>query len=91
MCLADVAATGPGSGRAPPSCRRRLEWWSARVPRSHGQDQRWDGYCEHGGVPRPQPAASVLEFCLVFCTVSGLGQSSLWSITVHWILLSCVP
>lgn len=31
-----------------------------------------------GGAARGR-RASVLEFCLVFCTVSGLAQSSLWS------------
>lgn len=56
------------------------------------------GGCEGPWAPPAGPApgrrrwagraASVLEFCLIFCTVSGLGQSSLWSLTVHWILLS---
>lgn len=44
-----AAAEGPGSSRAPSSCRRRPGWWGAKVPRSHGRGSCWDGYCECGG------------------------------------------
>lgn len=43
------------------------------------QEGHGDRYCELGGLPAGR-RASVLEFCLVFCTVSGLAQSSLWSL-----------
>lgn len=55
-----------------------------------GRDRRRDDTVSTAG----RPAAGrlpLLEFCLVFCTVSGCGQSSLWSLTVHWILLSYAP
>lgn len=89
MCVAGAAAAGLGSGRAPPSCRRRLGWWRERSLGPTGGTG--DGTDTVSAVGPARPAASVLEFCLVFCTVSGLGQSSLWSLTVHWILLSYLP
>lgn len=55
------------------------------------QKQGWggDGYCELAGPPGR--CASVLEFCLVFCTVSALTQSSLWllNFALDSIVLPC--
>lgn len=62
---------------APPSCRRRLGW-SAKGPRE-GTLEVTDTVSSGGARP-PGRRAWVLEFCLVFCTVSGLAQSSLWSL-----------
>lgn len=61
------------AGWAPvlPCSPRRLGWAAG----SAGMGRR-DRYCELTGPPGR--CASVLEFCLVLCTVSALTQSSLW-------------
>lgn len=61
----------PGSGRRPPAGGTGGE-------RQAPQEGRGEDTVSWGGAARGR-RASVLEFCLVFCTVSGLAQSSLWS------------
>lgn len=80
-----MGAAGLASGRrsalsCPPwrdgMCPRRQLGQSAKGP-GEGTG-RCDRYCELGRPRPPGRRASVLEFCLVFCTVSGVAQSSLW-------------
>lgn len=90
MCVAGAAAAGLGSGRAPPSCRRRLGWWM-KGPWVPGRDRRWDDGTDAVSVVGP-PGRLPRYLNSVLCSaLSGLGQSSLWSLTVHWSLLSYLP
>jgi len=59
------------------------------VQKVQKQGRGYDGYCELAGPPGR--CASVLEFCLVFCTVSALTQSSLWllNFALDSIVLPC--